>query len=1670
MRIGVLAVVQHSMFSSGFSNFSLAIAELLREMGHEVHLLQTTLNSKGWWEDCSELKQHWTVVPLSDASGYDVVFEQDRVQLSSEQRQRITKASILVLRKPFLLNEMEASLFPVEQTPRRDWDKITEIWLSESAAVAEPHAIQTLELLSRKPVRVVPLVWTPSIVATYMKEIGLPGWMPVTLSELKRGVESGASAPPPWQIHITETNQTNASAAVLPLVILREAKRRGLPIGRYWAHNMDLLKDCRFFKENTYNHCMDADVGLSGELIGRQRCPDWTAQAMSCVLSHIRFSVVRTVLLDVVWAGIPLIHNAPWIAQIGNGLERTAYTGNSVGEACDAFARMTEDLKAGQGVFAPDALAKIRQSVLARFSPLSGFVQEGWRAALESLAGRAAELASAPAPAAVAAVPAQERKVLRVGFCDMWEAFNPAYNFFTLMLEAAAGEKVHIEGVPADSSCDLVVFGPFGDAWKSLPATIPKVHFTGENTEPVRGEDVKLNLGFHHFDMTRDDYLRFPLWLLEIDWFGASAERIQNPKPIPLEACTRVTPADRTRKTKFCAFVVSNPSNPVRNAAFHWLNEYKPVDSGGRLFNTIGPALFAGAGGGGGEVKKFEFFKDYKFAITYENNSSRGYTTEKYLHAKAAGCIPIYWGDPAVERDFDLRGAIDARKIQTPEELIEAVRAVDEDDAEWERRFNVPALDSYKVEWSRRTMAECARRMLRLGGLDPNSVPAAIGRLPEEGVSAPPPAVVAPVAVTAPLAQPAPGQLELPIPCTTATRKFLPSLHHWLTSIGTQTRQTPALRAIVWLGSDVPEDTVKTLRESFRFCDFRTLPDQEAPKEAAATGFTDFWAPEHYGWKLWVYKELANDPTLTGRMILYTDAGSFMCRWPTAWIFKAQKEDVCLLEDPREENRRWCSKEFCAALSVTEEELDAKQRLGGLVAFRAGSEAARGLFTEAYTLALRREVLAGPKWSGRDAAGRPTGHRHDQSILSILSLRRGVAVAPLDSVYCDVSLRKTFTSGRSLYVHRGNFTVHRKFLEGIDEAYVINLERRGDRMERLWKNCPELERRVERWNAVDGRKLRMTPAISRLLRPNDFHWKKAITGCALSHLGLWWKLAREPKDIENYLILEDDVKFRPGWEKAWAQAVEEGHIPEDYDILYLGGVLPPNREGFETMGKERYNDSFSRIRENTMWGQKQPTRYFHFCAYAYVLSRRGAEKILELLEGAGGYWTSADHILCNPVTVLKSYVFDPMVAGCYQDDDPVYAKSNFNDFSRIDGFDSDLWNNDERFSEEEKAMGAELAELNLAQAVADAANWEKPAPAAAGAAPDIVSSVIGQQSVEAAKEELRKVCVEEAAGVPPAPQPQQVSLARVVTHPIKQVPARLLCHIDADLKFRSLYEAEWLSDLFGRPSMLEIESIGLGTPPPSDCPIVILQRPHLEVTIPVLEAWSAAGAKFRILHLSDEFGRDDVRVYDLSGCVSVLRIYQREDLEDHPKVLTIPLGFHWTLPEGSKDSLRMTPRLPFRGTTWSFFGTNWGHGGGREQQLAPLLSLPEPVKHVARFFKNWNDVDSAPRDIYISTMLDSIFVPCPDGMNPETFRFYEALECGAVPLVVRTDANAIWVDWVSEELQLLPSSNWEEAAKFVKELSEKPELLETYRTRLLSAWQGWKTQLKKKVAGWLEAC
>ncbi len=230
---------------------------------------------------------------------------------------------------------------------------------------------------------------------------------------------------------------------------------------------------------------------------------------------------------------------------------------------------------------------------------------------------------------------------------DFWDGFNPTKNFFYFSITQFA--QVEISN-PQDA--DVIIFSCYNPSNPyqrnqvytnsiAYPNQI-KIFYTGENLRPDYS-DIDYAMAFD-FDSHKKN-IRLPLWMLYIDWFniidyGApkftiSLNELENNRFY------------NTSKTKFCSFVFNHKA-PFREEIIQELSKYKPVD----CYGTPWGNWFYG------EDKKLEIISDYKFNICFENSLFPGYHTEKLLHAKNAGCVPIYWADENVSKDFNVKSFI----------------------------------------------------------------------------------------------------------------------------------------------------------------------------------------------------------------------------------------------------------------------------------------------------------------------------------------------------------------------------------------------------------------------------------------------------------------------------------------------------------------------------------------------------------------------------------------------------------------------------------------------------------------------------------------------------------------------------------------------------------------------------------------------------------------------------------------------------------------------------------------------------------------------------------------------------------------------------------------------------------------------------------------------------
>ncbi|WP_299395902.1 DUF268 domain-containing protein [uncultured Desulfovibrio sp.] len=145
---------------------------------------------------------------------------------------------------------------------------------------------------------------------------------------------------------------------------------------------------------------------------------------------------------------------------------------------------------------------------------------------------------------------------------------------------------------------------------------------------------------------------------------------------------------------KFCNFIYSNTSAQVRQKFCQKLMQYKHVDCPGKVLNNMNNAIEPR--NGNWAKGKLDFIQNYKFTIAFENSSTPGYVTEKLTQPLQANSVPIYWGDPAVTREFNPKAFINCHDFADFDEVIDYVKYLDtHDDAYLEMLHQPPMQPDY---------------------------------------------------------------------------------------------------------------------------------------------------------------------------------------------------------------------------------------------------------------------------------------------------------------------------------------------------------------------------------------------------------------------------------------------------------------------------------------------------------------------------------------------------------------------------------------------------------------------------------------------------------------------------------------------------------------------------------------------------------------------------------------------------------------------------------------------------------------------------------------------------------------------------------------------------------------------------------------------------------------
>ena len=249
------------------------------------------------------------------------------------------------------------------------------------------------------------------------------------------------------------------------------------------------------------------------------------------------------------------------------------------------------------------------------------------------------------------------KKKIKINFTDFWGGYNKTDNYFYNLLK----DEFDIE---ISNNPDYLFFSIFGNAHQNYNCV--KIFYTGENIAPPLGY-CQWSFSFDYLNDDRN--YRLPHYLLYPGYY-----ELANSKSVTENLANR----------KFCNFVATNGNCEVRNNFVELLSKYKKVDCGGRWMNNIGYAV----------EDKRKFQSEYKFSIAFENNAYRpqhiGYTTEKIMEPMTVNSIPIYWGNPRIDLEFNTKSFVNYYDYNNMEDLVERIIELDKDNSKYLEMLNQP--------------------------------------------------------------------------------------------------------------------------------------------------------------------------------------------------------------------------------------------------------------------------------------------------------------------------------------------------------------------------------------------------------------------------------------------------------------------------------------------------------------------------------------------------------------------------------------------------------------------------------------------------------------------------------------------------------------------------------------------------------------------------------------------------------------------------------------------------------------------------------------------------------------------------------------------------------------------------------------------------------------------
>ena len=121
------------------------------------------------------------------------------------------------------------------------------------------------------------------------------------------------------------------------------------------------------------------------------------------------------------------------------------------------------------------------------------------------------------------------------------------------------------------------------------------------------------------------------------------------------------------------------------------------------------------------------------------------------------------------------------------------------------------------------------------------------------------------------------------------------------------------------------------------------------------------------------------------------------------------------------------------------------------------------------------------------------------------------------------------------------------------------------------------------------------------------------------------------------------------------------------------------------------------------------------------------------------------------------------------------------------------------------------------------------------------------------------------------------------------------------------------------------------------------------------------------------------------------------------------------------------------------------------------ITYPYKLKYTTK------DKYNISKNEYEDTLLNTIFALCPEGANPATWRFHEALLNGAIPIINITTLHNYYQYFIPCNITTLLIASTD-PIKVIKRLMSRKHILESRRKRLITLYELWLEDGKQLLA------